>query len=347
MAAPPGFDPNASVLPDPGASSAPIHVMRGGGMKGGNPEIYKRWLQMYQLGPGQALANEFSEEDKQTFLAAMNSGGCNWTTKSVLDAKCAPVVNVLKALLKQNIKRVNAAAIPETITTEAKSKGSWFSKLTEGLKIAPSAAAAAKETPAVVKIDSEALSATRVEGEDMDNAASNSIEYNPRNYKGSNSTTLGVLGYNFDKRKMYANVKLGTRRARIRGNSDEELIAAYNAEKGKLNTEAANALAAATAASAEKQAAKNAITEAKRRANAAMTAKKEAERKAYATARARGNKIPLTSRLTGRLSAPAAAAPSKSWNPFKRGGAKTCKGSRKSRRSSRKNRRNTRRGNRK
>jgi len=31
MAAPPGFNANDTLLPDPGASSAPIHVMRGGG----------------------------------------------------------------------------------------------------------------------------------------------------------------------------------------------------------------------------------------------------------------------------------------------------------------------------
>lgn len=112
MAAPPGFDPNASVLPDPGASSAPIHVMRGGGMKGGAKEEI---LRAYKLAEGQELSTKFTEEEKEKFVAAINSGGCNWTTKSVLNAKCAPVVNVLKALLKQKIRRVNATAIPEEI----------------------------------------------------------------------------------------------------------------------------------------------------------------------------------------------------------------------------------------
>lgn len=112
MAAPPGFDPNASVLPDPGASSAPIHVMRGGGMKGGAKEDL---LRAYKLAEGQELASKFSEEDKLKFVAAINSGGCNLTTKSVLDANCAPVVNVLKALLNQKIKTVNARIIPEDV----------------------------------------------------------------------------------------------------------------------------------------------------------------------------------------------------------------------------------------
>jgi hypothetical protein len=112
MAAPPGFDPTASVLPDPGASSAPIHVMRGGGMKGGDRNSI---LRAYELGPGQKLDSEFSEQDKEKFVAALNSGGCNWQIGSITNAKCAPVVNVLKALLKQKIKSVNATAIPKEI----------------------------------------------------------------------------------------------------------------------------------------------------------------------------------------------------------------------------------------
>lgn len=112
MAAPPGFDPTASVLPDPGASSAPIHVMKGGGMKSGDRESI---LKAYRLAPGQELSSKFSEKEKEAFVEALKSGGCNWSAKSVLDSKCAPVVNVLKALLGQKIKRVNAVDIPEDV----------------------------------------------------------------------------------------------------------------------------------------------------------------------------------------------------------------------------------------
>lgn len=146
MAAPPGFDPTASVLPDPGASSAPIHVMRGGGMKGGDRTSI---LTAYKLGPGQELDKKFSEEEKDKFIAALSSGGCSWTTKSVLDAKCAPVVNVLKTLLKQKIKSVNAATIPEDIKVSSESSESWLNKLTKGLKTTP----APKEVPDVVNVD--------------------------------------------------------------------------------------------------------------------------------------------------------------------------------------------------
>ena len=120
MAAPPGFNPNASVLPDPGAASAPIHVMRGGGMKGGNRNSL---LNSYKLGPGQELADKFSEEEKNAFVTAIESGGCNWSTKSILNAKCAPVVKVLKALLKENIKRVNNAEIPKAYEQSIERRG--------------------------------------------------------------------------------------------------------------------------------------------------------------------------------------------------------------------------------
>jgi hypothetical protein len=259
---PPGFDPNASVLPDPGASSAPIHVMRGGGMKGGNPELYKRWLSMYQLGDGQALANEFSNEEKQNFLEAMNSGKCDWTVKSTLDAKCAPLVNVLKALLKQNIKRVNTAAIPETITTEEKPKGSWFSKLTEGLQSAPKAPSAAKETPAVVKIEPVALSAARVEGRNMANTnnpltgfsaslfenkpeenvvidesilASTNIVNSPSNWRGNSSRRSANLKLNLTRKnkRVYSNFNINSSRTRIYGNSPSNIAKRYTIEVAK------------------------------------------------------------------------------------------------------------------
>lgn len=49
MSAPPGFSANDSLLPDPGANSAPIHVMRGGGLKGG--ANIKRAFGMFPGGP--------------------------------------------------------------------------------------------------------------------------------------------------------------------------------------------------------------------------------------------------------------------------------------------------------
>lgn len=147
-APPPGFDPTASVLPDPGASSAPIHVMRGGGMKGGATD--EELLRAYQLAEGQPLASEFSEEDKQKFLEALKLEGCNWTTKSVLNAKCAPVVNVLKALLKQQIKTANSRDIPEGIKVNSNSAKQFVTALGEMVK---KSRTAEKAVPAVVPID--------------------------------------------------------------------------------------------------------------------------------------------------------------------------------------------------
>lgn len=51
MSAPPGFNANDSLLPDPGANTAPIHVMRGGGRGGG------RMKQAFGMFPGGPLAH--------------------------------------------------------------------------------------------------------------------------------------------------------------------------------------------------------------------------------------------------------------------------------------------------
>jgi hypothetical protein len=51
MATPPGFNANDSLLPDPGANSVPIHVMRGGGRGGGSIK------QAFGMFPGGPLGN--------------------------------------------------------------------------------------------------------------------------------------------------------------------------------------------------------------------------------------------------------------------------------------------------
>jgi ubiquitin C-terminal hydrolase len=127
MSAPGGFDPNASMLPDPGAAAAPIHVMRGGA-KGGNPEgetasraqveigddvvdqKSQDILAKFQLGPGGSLEDVFSDEVKELFVQQVKSGLCKAGTGSsvILHKDCSAVVQVLRELYKLNIQRGNA-----------------------------------------------------------------------------------------------------------------------------------------------------------------------------------------------------------------------------------------------
>jgi hypothetical protein len=127
MSAPGGFDPNASMLPDPGAAAAPIHVMRGGA-KGGNPEgetasraqveigddvvdqKSQDILAKFQLGPGGSLEDAFSDEVKELFVQQVKSGLCKAGTGSsvILHKDCSAVVQVLRELYKLNIQRGNA-----------------------------------------------------------------------------------------------------------------------------------------------------------------------------------------------------------------------------------------------
>jgi hypothetical protein len=126
MSAPGGFDPNASMLPDPGAAAAPIHVMRGGA-KGGDPqgETASRAqveigddvvdqesqdiLAKFQLGPGGSLEDVFSDEVKESFVQQVKSGLCKAGTGSsvILHKDCSAVVQVLRELYKLNIQSTN------------------------------------------------------------------------------------------------------------------------------------------------------------------------------------------------------------------------------------------------
>lgn len=109
MSAPPGFNPNASLLPDPGASSAPIHVMRGGGQKGGAwTEAQLKVLTEYGLAPGQPLAEKVNDEVKTAFLEQLPL--CDGIDASIVDKKCWAVQQVVKAILNTNVAEAVAVA---------------------------------------------------------------------------------------------------------------------------------------------------------------------------------------------------------------------------------------------
>ena len=109
MSAPPGFNPNASLLPDPGASSAPIHVMRGGGQKGGAwTEAQLKVLTEYGLAPGQPLADKVNDEVKTAFLEQLPL--CDGIDASIVDKKCWAVQQVVKAILNTNVAEAVAVA---------------------------------------------------------------------------------------------------------------------------------------------------------------------------------------------------------------------------------------------
>lgn len=107
MSAPPGFNPNDSLLPDPGANSAPIHIMKGGGLvfqNGGFTPMEEATLEKYQLGPGGLLETEISEEDKTAFLQqlkAFDNGSLNLST---LKKDQWAILKVIQALLEKQRK---------------------------------------------------------------------------------------------------------------------------------------------------------------------------------------------------------------------------------------------------
>jgi hypothetical protein len=107
MSVPPSFNPNDSLLPDPGANSAPIHIMKGGGLvfqNGGFTPMEEATLEKYQLGPGGLLETEISAEDKTAFLQqlkAFDNGSLNLST---LKKDQWAILKVIQALLEKQRK---------------------------------------------------------------------------------------------------------------------------------------------------------------------------------------------------------------------------------------------------
>jgi hypothetical protein len=122
----PGFNPNDSLLPDPGANSAPIHIMKGGGLvfqNGGFTPMEEETLEKYQLGTGGLLEAEISADDKTAFLQqlkAFENGSLNLST---LKKDQWAILKVIQALLEKqrNLLRKNSelnvpdASAPEEI----------------------------------------------------------------------------------------------------------------------------------------------------------------------------------------------------------------------------------------
>jgi hypothetical protein len=119
MAAPPGFNANASLLPDPGAASAPIHIVQGGGASSNssnssnssveaNSEYTEeqQWiLEKYGMGSRGPLTN-FPPQTKRAFLEQIDTAcGHNAGESTILNSKCWAVMEVVRALIQESIRR--------------------------------------------------------------------------------------------------------------------------------------------------------------------------------------------------------------------------------------------------
>lgn len=112
MSAPPGFNASASMLPDPGASSAPIQVMRGGGQRGGFGAQEIETLKKYGLFADGLIANEVDEETKRRFLEQLPRCSLGSGNATILSGNCSAVATVLRKLLLKQIRKANGQKIP-------------------------------------------------------------------------------------------------------------------------------------------------------------------------------------------------------------------------------------------
>ena len=116
MSAPDGFNSQASMLPDPGAAAAPIHVMRGGGtaiQSGGVTAQFsmeeKNILEQYGLDNENITQHieEFDDEFKRAFLRQIKSKECEQKGNSITKKDCWAVAAVIKANVKEQINIAN------------------------------------------------------------------------------------------------------------------------------------------------------------------------------------------------------------------------------------------------
>lgn len=103
----PGFNPNDSLLPDPGANSVPIHIMKGGGLvfqNGGFTPSEEETLEKYQLGPGGLLESEISPDIKTAFLKQIKSFENGSLNLSTLKKDQWAILEVIQGLLEKQRK---------------------------------------------------------------------------------------------------------------------------------------------------------------------------------------------------------------------------------------------------
>ncbi len=129
-APPPGFNEQASHLPDPGAAAAPIHVMRGGGNMEGSTDKPHETKQVGGVQPtndDETILNEygltnpsitqhikdFDDSFKETFLQQLRSGNCTQKGNSITKKECWAVTAVIRALIQEQIHSAIPISLPK------------------------------------------------------------------------------------------------------------------------------------------------------------------------------------------------------------------------------------------
>jgi hypothetical protein len=124
MAAPDGFDPRASLLPDPGPS-VPIHVMRGGAAAAAEGEEKKekkplpvifndaelQTLAKYGLAKGGIIEKKLDDTIKSEFLKQLKTCKKNTGESIILKKDCWAVSRVIRELIHTGISSTNTVHI--------------------------------------------------------------------------------------------------------------------------------------------------------------------------------------------------------------------------------------------
>jgi hypothetical protein len=140
MSSPPdNFNANASLLPDPGRDTVPIHVMRGGGAAENNEQPKKqsgnkyteeqlKILNQYGLQKDGPIYEDIDDITKQDFLKQVDKCKIGTGDSIILHKDCSAVLAVVRALIKAGIKKQNSIDLEIEIETNSNNESNSESK---------------------------------------------------------------------------------------------------------------------------------------------------------------------------------------------------------------------------
>lgn len=124
-APPPGYNEQASNLPDPGPAAAPIHMLRGGGGRstpqiGGIGKDDETILEEYGLNNPDITTHirNFDDSFKETFLSQIRSGKCSSKERSVTQKDCWAVTALIRATIQANLAKGNSVRLPGMLSDD-------------------------------------------------------------------------------------------------------------------------------------------------------------------------------------------------------------------------------------
>jgi hypothetical protein len=205
--------------------------MRGGNMITQSEESQKV-LREYGLHRGGPIDADISDEVKKQFLEQLKNSNCAVGTGDniILNNECSAVVQVIRALIDHNIKKVNGQPLPKSIRTKH-----------ETIDTKPNNVPQPSAQQEVINTDS--YDAPEVISTNNDNMLNKytEIEENPSDFHGNDSGEYAHIDFNLKDDRVpgpyFSNFKIDDKPIRVRGATPDFVVRkSRKMKKGKSGT---------------------------------------------------------------------------------------------------------------